>query len=160
MLLSHSNCRSETIGAFRTFEKACPVRSPSVRQSWARERNFCQICGISGGLAAMHRWPGLETHHLIKTGRSDEGTNFLRLCSRDHRLAEGHQIRENGIVLPKLTLGNCLWAKSLRDPKEFDPVRLEKLYHRPLPDLEVIPEFFLLEWQRHQGFAFDQSFAA
>lgn len=115
------------------FVKSHPVRDVAGRREWEVRHNWCQSCGVSKDRAP---WPGLSTHHVVRQGRSDEKTNWLRLCHRCHQRAEGLTVRVNGVVLPKLTLANCLYLKRHHDPEEFDERRLAELYHQALP----IPE--------------------
>jgi len=133
------------------FHKSNPRRGPEAEQfykDWSASHYFCFACGVPCGRAA---WPGLSTHHLIKQGRSHEACNFLRLCHQCHRLAEGDQIRQNGLLLPKLPLSVCLTVKRFRDPDVWWPERLAQLYLKPLPELEPLPWFFedqFRKWQK------------
>lgn len=129
-------------------EKSRPVRDPTLYREWALAHPFCQACGIGAAMAAQLRWPGLSTHHIVKQGRSDEPTVLLRLCQRDHDLAEGKTIRVSGAVYPKLTIGICLALKFASEPHEFDPARLQRLRGSLLPELEPIPAFLEQEWRR------------
>lgn len=49
------------------------------------------------------------------------------------------------------TLGMVLSIKSAT--AEWNPERLEGLYHRPLPDLEKLPEYYCAERERWGGSA-------
>ena len=84
---------------------------------------------------------GLTVHHCVKWRRADEATNLLMLCMQCHDLAEGRNIRVDGVLLPKLTLGVCLAIKKFREPDEYDEARLTELFGRRLPDLEPLPEW-------------------
>lgn len=121
------------------------VKDPAFYAAWAQAHRKCHACGIPTSKAKSMRWPGLSTHHIIKPGRSDEACNLLRLCQRDHDLAEGRSIRVNGNLLPKLSIGICLSLKKECSPGEWDPERLAWLFGKSLPDLEPIPSFLLLE---------------
>ena len=116
-----------------------------------QERPWCQACGVSSQSAPFAPHCGgvpLSRHHIVKFKRSDDRTNILVLCHRDHQLAEGASIRDprTRLLLPRLTLGICLSLKKLRDPREYDEARLTELYGRALPDLEPIPKFLLNAW--------------
>jgi hypothetical protein len=118
------------------------------------EHDRCAACGIPGLNALSDRWPpGLQTHHIIKPGRSDEPCNLLRLCERCHRLAEGERVpRGRALYWPTLPLAVCLALKLAADPEEWNPERLAVLAHRTLPELAPIPAAFLEErqhWHYH-----------
>lgn len=133
------------------FVKANPVRDPEARQAWAYRHPYCTACGIDAVAAYRERWPGLECHHIVKPGREDSACNLLRLCHRCHSLAEGLSIRVDGVLLPKLPLAVCLTIKLVRNPDEFDAVRLAQLYHRALPEMEPIPAVIEAEYVRRRG---------
>ena len=123
------------------FQRAGKIKDVAGRAEWSMRHTYCACCGHSG---TFGRW--LECHHLCGgAGRSDEPCNYLRLCNRCHMLAEGHQIRENGVVLPNLSMGATLWLKRFVDPDEYKPERLAELLHENLPDLEVPPAILLTE---------------
>ncbi len=110
------------------------VKDKEARSYWAFSRGRCYHCDYNLFLAHFGRWG--ETHHIVKPGRSDLPTNWLRLCAYCHRLAEGHQIRVEGKLLKNLTLANCLWLKIQHDPEEYDPVALTSLLGQTLPEPE------------------------
>lgn len=127
------------------------VKDKRAYTKWNKAHGFCMVCGIPAAFAEKLRWPGLETHHIIKSGRSDDAANLLRTCKRDHDLCEGHSIRgENGELLPNLTMGMILTIKQLRDPEAWNPERLHELRGQALPDLEPCPAVFLLEFDEWQ----------
>lgn len=114
-----------------------PIRDPETRTAWSAAHDRCQICGrTEAELRRARVWPsGLQTHHIIKPGRSDEPCNLLRVCSRHHDLIEGYRVRGCRAI----TLGNVLWAKQRWDPEEYDPERLMALWGRAsLPELEKL----------------------
>lgn len=128
-------------------------------------RDECACCWIPARQAAFHRWPGLQAHHLVKRSRRvcHERWNLLRLCRRCHDLAELHQIRECGVLLPKLAFGICLTLKreqAIADARrlgtdeygEWQPRLLAELYGRTLPDLEPLPQVFADERCRWKPF--------
>lgn len=134
------------------YQKAKPVRDEKARKAWAKSRDHCAACGISrrdaprrdGGLP-------LQTHHIIRGSRSDEPTNLLCVCSREHGLVHDDQYRDAaGNLLPKLTLGHILAIKHLREPDEFDAERLAVLFGSPLPDELPIPEFLEIEYRNRK----------
>lgn len=116
------------------YQKANPVRDINLRRIWAADRRWCYACGA--GLA-------LQTHHLVKPGRSDEATNLARLCLWCHGSAEGQVIVRFGERQPKLTFAHCLWLKRAHDPREYDPERLAVLFGQALPELEEPAEYYL-----------------
>lgn len=127
----------------RHWEKANPVKDKAELESFAGVFTRCACCGTTG-----KSWSSrLTIHHLVKLGRSHERCNLLRLCWNPcHMLAEGERIRRaDGLLYPKLTLGICLWLKRESDPEFWDPARLTQLRHSALPDLEPVPEVFLVE---------------
>ena len=135
------------------YEKVKPVKDAALYRAFFEDHPYCAACGVPTGKAAFAPdcgGIGLSRHHIIRFKRSDEVCNLATLCSRDHNLAEGHQIRceQTGLVLPTLTLGMVLSIKSERFPDEYDADRLAVLYGRALPDLEPIPEFLEASWRR------------
>lgn len=121
--------------------KSKPVRDVRFRRAWAAERDRCQVCGIN-------RWfsqpvSGLQVHHIIKSGRSDEACNLLLVCDECHKVIEGERVvRYDGSRREPLTLANVLWFKQASDPEEYNEDRLTILYrhrqrtekYRPLPE--------------------------
>ena len=61
------------------------------------------------------------------------------------RTRGGPDLRVDGEVLPRLTLGMCLWLKGDADFDEWDAERLRALRGQALPELETPPEFILRE---------------
>ena len=115
---------------------ARPCKSEAYYKAWGRRHDYCQACGQPEGRVC------LETHHLIKSGRAHEGCNLLRVCRRCHNLAEGLDVREGGVILPKLSLGASLTLKRFREPEEWNPDRLRELRLSNIPDLEPVPFHF------------------
>lgn len=146
---------------FRVRQKPC--KDERFYRQWSAARAFCYACGGPGDFR------GLQTHHIVKQGRSHEACNLVRLCARCHELAEGLDVRgpaktvylrrgrrvieERGLgdLLPKLTIGMCLTLKAMHDPDEVDLSRLQELRGSRLPDPEPVPEFFTREYQRNRG---------
>lgn len=125
----------------KPYKRVRPVDDADFYAAWALAHRFCQSCGIPQLQAYRLHWPGLSRHHIIKFKRSDEACNLLMLCQQCHDLAEMRAIRVDGVLLPRLTIGICLMIKKVREPEAWDPVRLEELFGRRLPDLEPIPDF-------------------
>ena len=119
------------------FNKSYPVKDKAALEQFAVDQQRCACCWIGVNPFLSRK---LEIHHLIKQGRSDERCNLLRLCNECHRLAEMESIRENGDLLPKLTLGMCLWLKLESDYGHHDLRRLTELYHKRLPECELLPD--------------------
>jgi hypothetical protein len=134
--------------------KAKAVSDADCLAAFAGSHAYCQACGAD--------YRPLQVHHMIggRGGRSDEACNLLRLCGHPcHLLAEGLNVSNpaNSVsapcevrprLLPKLTLAIQLSIKRLRDPAEFNEMRLTVLHGRRLPDHEPIPMFFTnLFWQ-------------
>lgn len=120
------------------------VKDKDFYAAWNAAHDYCHCCGIAQHLAPSdYGGVGISTHHVVKSGRSDEACNLLRLCGRCHDLAEGHTIRRpDRTTWPKLSLAVCLSIKLVRDPDDFDPVRLAALFGRRLPDALPIPDVF------------------
>ena len=121
--------------------------------AWSQTKPECAACWIGHREAESNGIAGLSSHHLIKRSRirCDRPWNLLRLCERCHRLAEGECIRVNGIVLPVLTEGHCLWLKLTSDPDEWRPKLLAKLKApMKLEGLLPPPEFLVRERQRRR----------
>jgi len=133
------------------------VRDRATLRQWAQRHEYCQVCGIGWGGARWAGLAGLQTHHIIKPGRSDEPCNLLRVCGRCHRIIEGERVPDgHGGHWPRLTLAHVLYCKREHDPEEYDPDRLTVLWrHRqreggfdPLPQPEPLPEVFQAERRR------------
>jgi hypothetical protein len=125
----------------------------AVRQ-WAEGHDFCQVCGIDENKARWVQITGLQTHHIIKAGRSDEPCNLLRVCERCHRIIEGESVPdEKGGHWPRLTLAHVLYCKREHDPQQYDSDRLTVLWRNrqrtvgfnPLPLPELLPEVYIAE---------------
>jgi hypothetical protein len=106
----------------------------SFYREWAINHPYCMACGDG-----EPPWPGLSTHHLVKSGRSHEAANLLRLCGVCHDLAEGGRVREGGELLPQLTLAVCLTLKMVRDGEAWDAKRLRQLRGMNLPVPAEVP---------------------
>jgi hypothetical protein len=144
---------TETLG----YIKSCPVKNLKTVRDWAARHDYCQVCLISERAARWRRLTGLQTHHIIKPGRSDEACNLLRVCEQCHRIIEGERVPDNqGGYFPKLTLAHVLHCKRELDPHEYDPDRLTVLWrHRerkdgfdPLPRPQPLPAAFGQERRR------------
>ncbi len=134
------------------YKKSRPVKDKEVYDQYARDHYWCEFCGVSATQAPFKDdcgGVGLSRHHIIKPGRSDEPTNLIVACQRDHSLCEGLLIRDarTGLLFPKLTLGIVLSVKKLRSPLLFNFGRLQELYGCNLPDFEPVPQFLLDEWR-------------
>lgn len=112
------------------FHKRRPIRTNAGkkrREMWSKEQTFCVSCGFT---------LDLETHHIVKQGRSEEPCNWLRLCRVCHQLAENYVVHRDGMRLPNLSLAHCLWLKRKWNPEEYDFDRLQELRGRFLPEPE------------------------
>ena len=124
------------------LQKSHPIHDKERAWRWGQEHEACAACWAYIGMFGVM----LENHHIIKTGRSDEELNLLRLCRRCHKLAEGERIRDDeGNLLPHITLAIALTLKMESDIEHWRPKRLEELRHSCLPNPEPIPAFFLRE---------------
>ena len=131
-----------------------PVKNREAIQQWDDRHDCCQVCGIDESKARWVHITGLQTHHIIKAGRSDEPCNLLRACERCHRIIEGESVPdEKGGHWPPLTLAHVLHCKREHDPQQYDPDRLTVLWRNrqrtldfdPLPRPEPLPEMYLAE---------------
>ena len=68
--------------------KSRPVKDPEAVRQWADGHDCCQVCGIDEHKARWVHITGLQTHHIIKAGRSDEPCNLLRVCQRSIGLSK------------------------------------------------------------------------
>lgn len=138
------------------YIKSYPVNDCKARRLWGLDHTYCQVCHIPESmLAVTGQFPSaLQTHHIVKAGRSDEPTNLCRLCPRDHRIAEGERVPRGGNEYwPTITLGMILGVKRSEDPEEYDRDRLTVLRRNrarsesydPLPDEQPLPESYLME---------------
>ena len=136
------------------YVKSRPVKDQELLRQWADCHDCCQVCGIDEHKARWVQITGLQTHHIIKAGRSDEPCNLLRVCERCHRIVEGESVPdENGGHWPQLTLAHVLHCKQEHDPQEYDPDRLTVLWRNrerslafdPLPPPEPLPEVYVDE---------------
>lgn len=129
------------------YKKSRPIKNPKLYTQWNKEHTHCQCCGVSSSMAV---WPGLTTHHIIKSGRSDEPTNLLRLCPLCHDAAEGLSHKRDGVILPGLPVAICLRIKREREPGCYDAVRLAELRGSNLPQEEDIPDIYRALWCSNQ----------
>jgi len=136
------------------YVKSRPVKDQEAVWEWTNSHNCCQVCGIDEHKARWVGITGLQTHHIIKPGRSDEACNLLRVCERCHRIIEGESVpAENEGHWPPLTLAHVLGCKQEHDPQEFDPDRLTVLWRNrerslafdPLPRPEPLPDAYIEE---------------
>ena len=136
------------------YVKSRPVKDREAVRRWAERHDCCQVCGIDEHKARWVGLTGLQTHHIIKAGRSDEPCNLLRVCERCHRIIEGESVPdENGGHWPRLTLAHVLHCKREHDPQEYNPNRLTVLWRNrqhsaafdPLPRPEPLPETYIAE---------------
>ncbi|MEI8376577.1 MAG: hypothetical protein WCJ35_27485 [Planctomycetota bacterium] len=136
------------------YAKSHPVKDQEAFRQWAERHDCCHVCGIDEHKARWVYITGLQTHHIIKAGRSDEPCNLLRVCERCHRIIEGESVAdENGGYWPHLTLAHVLNCKQENDPQEYDPDRLTVLWRNrertvdfdPLPPPEPLPDVYIAE---------------
>ena len=127
------------------MDRVFPTDDPRGYRSWALAHPWCMACLVPASKAP---YPGLANHHIIKFGRTSEPCCLLRACGRCHDLFEGRQVRLDGILLPKLTLGVALTLKQMATPDEWNPTRLQELYGQTLPEREPIPDWLLKERAR------------
>ena len=136
------------------YVKSRPLKDPEAVRQWADRHDCCQVCGIDEYRARWVYVTGLQTHHIIKAGRSDEPCNLLRVCERCHRIIEGERVAdEQGGHWPPLTLAHVLGCKQEHDPQEYNPNRLAVLWRNrpralafePLLMLELLPAAYIAE---------------
>lgn len=126
------------------------VKSPELYAAYLDAYPYCQACGIDMEEAERLRWPGLSRHHIVQFKRSDEWCNLLVLCQRDHALAEGLAVRENGALLPALSVAICLSLKRCRDAANFNMERSLELLGRRELDLVPVPVEIEAEFRRRR----------
>jgi hypothetical protein len=68
------------------YVKSRPVKDQEVRRQWAAGHDCCQVCRIDEHKARWVYITGLQTHHIIKAGRSHEACNLLRVCEQRHQV--------------------------------------------------------------------------
>lgn len=137
-----------------------PSKNKRAYAAWGAKHTYCQGCGISKAKAA---YPGLSTHHIIKSHRALEGCVQIRLCHHCHQAAEGltvvvpeeliqgfAEIKETRIVWPRLTIGACMAIKLAREPEEVNWERCEQLRGSLLPSLEPIPRLIEDSYRFHR----------
>lgn len=129
-------------------ERSNPLKDEVAYGTWALQNRFCWACGIPYYKAGQVNRQ-LSTHHIIKSGRSDEFCNLMRLCRRCHDSAEGQEFPN----WTQLELGIALSIKKAMDPHAWNPERMAELYHKELPDLIPIPAEYDREFIRwnHSG---------
>jgi len=136
------------------YMKSHPVKDQQAVRQWADRHDCCQVCGIDEHKARCVQVTGLQTHHIVKAGRSDEPCNLLRVCERCHRIIEGESVPDgNGGYWPQLTLAHVLHCKQEQDPREFNSDRLTILWRNrqrtrdfdPLPPPEPLPDAYVAE---------------
>ena len=136
------------------YVRSRPVKDHEAVRNWAERHDCCQVCGIDEYKARWIQITGLQTHHIIKAGRSDEPCNLLRVCERCHRIIEGESLPdENGGHWPHLTLAHVLHCKQEQDPQQYDADRLTVLWRNrqrsldfdPLPRPEPLPAVYVDE---------------
>lgn len=132
------------------MEKSRPNKDEARYREFALAHPHCQCCGLH----ESRSWPPLSNHHIIKSGRSHDWCNLLRLCGHPcHSLAEGLDVRDEstGLLIPKLTIGVCISIKLECDPDGFDLDRLRTLRGSRVPDPEPVPEFFNILFRMRTG---------
>jgi len=132
------------------FRKANPITDQEVRERWRSEGDHGDRCQVCHRPWARAGWRGMWVHHIIHgaNGRSDESCNFLFVCGRCHDMIHDGCYRDEQTkeLQPHITLGMVLWIKS--HTSEWDADRLAALYHRRLPDLEILAPYYLEERTR------------
>ena len=125
---------------------------------FAARNDFCWACGIGSQRdSAIDYWRHLEIHHIAKMGRVHEDWNLSRLCKMCHDLAEGHSIRVDGELLPKLLPKHVFWLKSRIDPRSFDMERLVKQWRVGRPDEpEEPPQWYWEQFKKWQGCSYPE----
>ncbi len=135
------------------FEQSHVITDPEARERWAMEGEHFDMCQVCFRPRERSDWRGLTVHHVIRgaNGRSDEPCNLFLVCGRCHDMIHDGQYRDEktGELLPAITLGMVLWAKS--QTGEWEPERLTQLYHRRLPDLEELPDCYKNEQNKWMG---------
>ena len=111
----------------RDFPLPHRVKDRKVLGEYRLRFDACQVCG-----ATRRMWGGepvwLEIHHIIggTQGRSDEPTNLILLCKREH-------VQVKTTALPQSRILYCKW---LTDRENVSWVRLAILARKHLPTPE------------------------
>ncbi len=140
------------------FVQSHVVKDEAARLAWIMDGDHGNRCGVCHVPLERSGWRGLTVHHIIHgaNGRDDEPCNFLLVCGRCHDMIHDGQYRdeETGELLPPITLGMVLWVKSHTESWD-DQVeqRLTQLYHKRLPDWEILADYYLAERVRWRGLA-------
>jgi len=135
------------------FNKAHVITDPEAREQWAMGGDHHDRCAVCWRPWCLAGWLGFDKHHLVhgSNGRSDEPCNLLLLCNDHHRHYHFGGVFDpiTGVRLPDLTFAMLLSCKA--ESSEWDAKRLAELYHRRLPDLERLPQYYLearKRWRR------------
>ncbi len=140
------------------FEKSHVITDPEARWQWVMDGDHQNRCAVCHRPLAVPTWLGFDPHHIVfgANGRSDEPCNLLLVCRRDHKIIHGARWRDERTseLLPPITFGMVLWVKSHTESWD-DQVeqRLTQLYHRRLPDWEILADYYLAERVRWRGLA-------
>ena len=138
-----------------TFKQSHVITDRDARDRWVNSGGHGDRCQVCWRPLAIPVWLGSAPHHIVHgaNGRSDEPCNLILLCSRCHGMTHSDQFRDErtGQLLPDITFGMVLFVKS--QTSEWNPERLAELYHRRLPDLEELPEYYLADRVRWGGLA-------
>jgi hypothetical protein len=130
-----------------TFKQSHVITDPKARMLWMETGDHGDRCQVCHRPWARAGWRGFAVHHIIRgaNGRSDEPCNFLLVCARCHDMIHDGVYRDERTkeLLPAITLGMVLWIKSHTD--EWDESRLTELYHRRLPEWQVLDQYYMTE---------------
>lgn len=91
----------------------------------------------------------LHRAHVTSSPRVEDVRIVVILCPFCHGVAHG--IRFAGNERPKLTVGNLLYLKRLRDPENFDREFLQRYSVQILPRAVRPPLVFRLEYHRRRA---------
>lgn len=111
---------------------------------FVNDNRYCWACilqPLPGDLDYPTR--KLENAHIVGgPGRKADRRSLTRLCKCHHDLQEGHSIRHEGDLLPRLTRANMLWLKKRFDPVYYDVEFLNQCAIGTMPEPEAPDPIF------------------
>lgn len=125
------------------------MEDESALEAWSSLQYRCAFCWKTQR-EAFYDIVGLSTHHMVKRSRRlcHLPWNLLRACWRCHECAEGSTIED----APPLSFAACLGVKREGPLEDWNPDLLAELWGYKLPEIEPLPQFFVIERNRRERF--------